>query len=334
MYIVESIFIFIFSILFVYLLKKYAFKLGLVDVPNDRSTHVKHMPRGAGIGFFIAVAILLPVMHASDMISHFWIFLAILMVFTIGVLDDIKEASPNLKFVVLILGTMLLSFDGIIIEDLGTFFGLHITLGIFALPFTIFAVVGFTNALNLIDGLDGLAASISIVILGGLFSIGYSNDDQMMMILSGAFISTLCAFLIFNWHPASIFMGDSGSLVLGFVIALLFIKSAEYIPTVSVLFLGAIPIIDTVTVMIRRKRNGRSLFSADKCHAHHVMFRFFNGDTKKTVIFFIIFQSIYTITGLQNKDADEGLLLVVFILNIMLVFMMLVTMINRQKEKC
>ena len=335
MIVIECILVFLLSLLFIYLVKRYASTLNLIDIPNERSTHTTHTPRGAGIGFFLAVACVYPFCFFEYFVEHLWTFFALFMVFTVGVLDDLKETSPNLKFVILILASIMLFFDKIMIDEVGVFFFFFFALGWFALPFTIFAVVGFTNALNLIDGLDGLSSSISIIILGGLFTIGFMHNDTMMMMLSAAFISSLLAFLVFNWHPASIFMGDSGSLTLGFVISLLSIKALAYVPTVSVLFLGAIPIIDTIIVMVRRKLNGRSMFAADHCHIHHVLRHFFAENTPKTVLFLTILQAIYTVTALQlSKEIDEGFLLILFMLNIALVYMFLMAMIKRQNRKC
>jgi UDP-GlcNAc:undecaprenyl-phosphate GlcNAc-1-phosphate transferase len=307
-----------------------------MDVPNDRSSHSAIVPSGAGIAFTLAVMLLFPIFYYGIAVAYLWTFLAILLVFIIGVLDDLHDTSPNTKFFVIILATIFLSFDGIIISDLGTFFGFDLSLGWFALPFTIFAVVGFTNALNLIDGLDGLAATISIVILGTFFIVGYQHDDLFMLLLSGAFISTLLAFLLFNWYPASIFMGDSGALTLGFVISVLAVKSLAYLPTVSILFIAALPILDTVIVMARRKINGRSMVSADRCHLHHILRHFFAEDTRKTVLFFGILQAVYSMTGLQlNKDIDEGYLLILFIFNGVLLYIFLSAMIKRQnREGC
>ena len=332
---IEFILIFILSLLLVNLLKNNAAKMGLIDIPNDRSSHINHTPSGAGIGFFLAVVIILPFFHFAYMLSQVWTFLAIFLVFVIGVLDDHHDTSPNTKFIVLTVSSILLSFDSVIINDIGVFFTIPITLGWFALPFTIFAIVGFTNALNLIDGLDGLSTLVSLVILGTFFVIGYQHDDILIMMLSMAFISTLSAFLIFNWNPASIFMGDSGSLTLGFVISVLAIKSLAYLPTVSILFITAIPLFDTLIVMIRRKRKGRSAFSADRCHVHHILRHFFAEDTKKTVVFLGVLQAIYSITGLQlDKNMDEGYLLILFGLNTILLYLFLGAMIKRQKRDC
>ncbi len=331
----EFFLIFLLSLGLISIIRSNAAKLGLVDIPNERSSHQAHTPSGAGIGFYLAVAFIFTFFYFDLLLSYIWTSVAILLIFIVGVLDDHHDTSPNTKFFVIIFSTVLLYFDHIIIDDLGTFFGLEISLGWFALPFTIFAVVGFTNALNLIDGLDGLAATVSIMILGTFFIVGYQHDDLFMMVVSGSFISALLAFLVFNWHPASIFMGDSGSLTLGFVISMLAIKSLEYLPTISILFVAAIPILDTLVVMIRRKLNGRSMFSADRCHIHHILRHFFAEDTQKTVLFLGVLQAIYSMTGLQlDKDMDEGYLLILFLLNVVLVYLFLAAMIKRQKREC
>ena len=331
----ELVLIFIASLCFIGIIKKYALAWGLIDVPNERSVHSEHTARGAGIGFYFSVVIIFSYFHLDIVLSYVWTFLAILFVFVIGVLDDHRDSSPNSKFFVIIFSTILLSFDNIIINDIGLFFGIELSLGWFAIPFTIFAVVGFTNALNLIDGLDGLAASVSIVILGTFLWIGYLNDDTFMMLVSGAFIAALLAFLLFNWHPASIFMGDSGSLTLGFVIAVLAVKSLDYIPAVSILFITAIPLLDTFVVMIRRKCNKKSLFVADQCHIHHVLQTFFSGHTKKTVLFMVLLQMIYSINGIQfEKESDMGIVFILFVLNVAVVYLLINTMIKRQKREC
>jgi len=332
---IEILSIFLLTYLFIRILCHYAPQFGLVDIPNERSSHCAIVPSGAGIGFISSVLILFSLFHYELTVQYVWTFVAIFMVFSIGILDDHHDTSPKMKFIVIILATIFLSFDHIVINDLGVFFGLHLSLGWFALPFTIFAVSGFTNALNLIDGLDGLAASISIVILAVFMFIGYQHHDDFMLYLSFFVIISLLAFLYFNWHPASIFMGDSGSLTLGFIISVLAIKSLAYVPTVSILFIAAVPILDTLVVMIRRKRNGKSAFTPDSCHVHHVLRHFFAEDTKRTVFALLVMQLIYSLTGLQfAKDMDEGILLVLFLLNVVLMYLYLKAMIKRQKREC
>ena len=332
---IEFFLIFFLSLIFIKIIQKYAMTLGLVDIPNARSAHINETARGAGIGFYLAVVLVLTLFHFDLVLTYIWTFIAIFLVFTIGALDDHKDTSPNAKFIVLILATFFLSFDNILINNLGIFFGLEASLGWFAIPFTIFAVVGFTNALNLIDGLDGLSATVSIVILSAFFFIGYDNADAFIMAVSAAFITALLAFLIYNWHPASIFMGDSGSLTLGFIISILAIKSLEYMPAISIFFVTAIPLFDTVIVMIRRKRNGHSMFTADSCHLHHIFKELFEENIRKTVLFLGVMQAAYSLVGLQlDKDIDEGFLLILFIFNIVMLYLFLNAMIKKQKRKC
>ena len=327
--------IFFVALCLIYLFKYFAPVVGFMDSPNERSSHTIHMPRGAGVGFFLAIAIVLPLFYSQMLFMHLCTIFAIACVFFVGVLDDHRDISPKVKFFVLIISTILVSFDNIVINNLGVFCDIEVDLGWFAIPFTVFAVVGFSNALNLIDGLDGLSATLSIVILTAFYVIGYKNNDMFIMIFSGAFISGLIAFLFYNWHPASIFMGDSGSLTLGFVIAILAIKSLAYVSPVSILFIAALPVLDTVIVMIRRKRNGRSMFSADRCHIHHMFRHFFAENTPRTVIFLGILQAIYSFTGLQfTKNMEEGYMFVLFLLNIVFLYLFLNSMIQRQGRKC
>ncbi|MFT7880518.1 MAG: MraY family glycosyltransferase [Sulfurimonas sp.] len=308
---------------------------GLMDIPNGRSAHKVHTPRGAGIGFYFAAAIILPFFYFELLLDHWQILLAVFMVFIVGILDDHRDTSPRIKFVVLAIATAMVYLDGLYIDNVGTYLGTAVSLGWLALPFTLFAVMGFTNALNLIDGLDGLAASLTVVILSAFFYIGIIHHDLFMMVFSGAFIAGLFAFLVYNWNPASIFMGDSGSLTLGFLISLLAIKSLDYIPAVAVLFIAAVPLLDTFVVMIRRKRNGRSMFSADKCHMHHLLQRFFGNSTKTTVLFLVVLQTIYTIVGLQlDKEIEQTIPMLLFALNVVLLYLLLNRMAQRQGRNC
>ncbi len=122
---------------------------------------------------------------------------------------------------------------------------------------------------------------------------------------------------------------------MGFVITILAVKSLAYLPAMSILFITAIPILDTIVVMIRRKSKGRSMFSADRCHFHHILRHFFAEDTKKTVVFLGVMQAIYSVTGLQlDKNMDEGYLLILFLLNIVMLYLFLGAMIKRQKRDC
>lgn len=321
------------TFLFVKLIIQFAPIIGLIDVPNHRSIHKKVTPRGAGIGIVIGVIVSDLLFFNEIIFSHFPTFLAIFLVFVVGVLDDHRDATPKTKFYVIFLAGFLLAYDGMIVQSLGELFGYQLTLGWFAVPFTIFAVTGFTNALNLSDGLDGLAGLLSIIILSALCFIGYENNDIFIVSTSLSFIAAILAFMWFNWSPAKIFMGDSGSLTLGFVISVLSIKALEYINPISILFIAAIPILDTLIVMIRRKLNGYSMFAPDKLHIHHVLLRFFNGKVHKTVILIALMQLGFSIMGVAfSENGQQRYLFLLFVVNITAFYLLLNGMLERQDK--
>ncbi len=334
--ILEIVLIFIVSLLSIYLLRHYARGLNLIDEPNQRSIHTQTTPRGGGVGIFISIFIIVPFFHWILLGEYQYIYLSIALIFISGIIDDLREIKPITKFIVILISTILLYIDGISINSVGLFGGDILFLGYLSLPFTFFAVSGFTNALNLIDGLDGLSTTISILILSIFVYIGLIYVDEFMIILSMVVISGLLAFLIYNWYPASIFMGDSGSLTLGFVISILAIKSLEHISSaVTILFFTAIPVLDTMIVMIRRKLKGGSAFRADRCHIHHIILSCFNNSTPKTVFFILFIQLLYILVGLAIDSRVDGLyLLILFIFQGVGLYHLLGYLIQKQQREC
>lgn len=305
MFIINLIITFLLSIIFIKVIIKKAKALGLEDLPNERSSHSKITPRGAGIGFGLAFFVSILIFEFSLFIDYWLMFLALALVFVVGILDDHKDASPKLKFYVIFLSTLLLYFADIGIYSLGSFFGFEIGLWYLALPFTMFALAGFTNALNLIDGLDGLAACVSIVILSAFLYIGFRYEDNLIITLCSVSLVSLLAFLIFNWNPAKIFMGDSGSLFLGFLISIVACLSLQYIHPVAIFYLTAIPIVDTIVVMVRRIKKGISPSTPDKTHIHHILLKFFSKKVKKTVLFITLMQILFSLAGLMLSFNSE-----------------------------
>lgn len=321
------------TLLFIKLIIHFAPTVGLVDIPNHRSSHKIVTPRGAGIGIVMGVMVSDLLFLNEIIFPHLATFLAIFIVFVVGVLDDHRDATPKTKFYVIFIAVFLMAYDGMIVRSLGELFGYQLTLGWFAIPFTMFAVAGFTNALNLSDGLDGLAGLLSMIILSSLCFIGYQNNDYFIVVTALSFVVSIMAFMWFNWNPAKIFMGDSGSLTLGFVISVLSIKALDYINPISVLFIAAIPILDTLIVMIRRKRNGYSMFSPDKLHFHHILLRFFNGNIRRTVILIALLQLGFSIIGIAFSGAGhQRYMLIFFFVNIAALYILLNGMLERQNK--
>ena len=309
----ETVFLtFILSYLFISLLIRYSERFGLQDIPNARSAHKKVTPRSAGVGFVLAALLSLFIVHFSHVIHFYYIYLAIFAITLLGLYDDKFHISHKVKFIGLTFAALYVSSHGVLIESLGNYFGFDFTLPLwFAVIFSTFAIIGFTNALNLMDGLDGLAGGLSLIMLLFYFTIGYIHHDMLMIYLSSSFTAAIIAFLLFNWHPAKIFMGDSGSLSLGFVIAILSIESLNYIPPSAILFIIAMPLIDTFIVMRRRIQRGESPFKADKNHIHHFLYKV-KVHVQFSVLMLLYLQLALSIIGYQLACANEALSLVLF----------------------
>jgi UDP-GlcNAc:undecaprenyl-phosphate GlcNAc-1-phosphate transferase len=296
------------------LLQRFARSLQLVDEPNHRSIHAEPIPRGAGLIFVPAAMLGFAVDAPALFLSHLPEMAALGVVLGIGFLDDRHEAAPRTKFLVIAVATLILWSNGLLIDRVGSYFGMELRFGWLALPFTFFALSGFTNAFNLVDGIDGLAGTLALLILGGLAWLGWEEGDAYLLALSLSFMAAVVGFLLFNWHPASIFMGDSGSLTLGFLIGMLSIHALAYLPSVSVLYLGAIPILDTLVAMIRRKRAGYSAMEPDRCHCHHLLLKTL-GSVPRTVLLLGGLQGLFILLGLLwSRGKDQTLPLLLFFL--------------------
>jgi len=317
-----AIFCIILIIVTYFSIKKFisvAFKFGFIDIPNHRSSHEKNIPRGAGIVFgliFLIGLLFYEIQYFND------ISLALLSIFIIyicGFLDDKYTLNSYKKLIFIIIASIIAYVGGFQLDYIGTFFGYDLNLGYLSIFGTIFVIVSLTNSINLSDGLDGLAGSLSIIILSCLFIIGYIHDDRILIVWPALLISILVAFLFLNWHPAKVFMGDSGSLLLGFVISILSIHAIEYINPFSILFLAAVPVLDTLIVFRRRIQRGKSPFSADNNHLHHILNNI-KQDKAYTVKMLLLMQFTFAAMFLQIYKQDEILNLLTFILLFLVFF--------------
>ncbi len=331
---------FVISLIFVKLTIKFAHRLNLYDVPNERSHHCSITPTGAGIGFILALFVSF-ILFKHTLFYHYWyLFLAVFIVFATGIYDDRHNVSARFKFIFIFLAVILLWFFGVSIDTLGSWYGYEVSLpSVLALFFSMFALAGFTNALNLIDGIDGLSASVSVIILSFFAGMGFEYGSEIIVTFSMFSIAVLFGFLIFNWNPAKIFMGDSGSLTLGFIISILAVLSIEHIHPIAIIYLTALPLLDTLIVMVRRIRRGKSPFSPDKTHIHHIMVKFFDMNVKKTVLFLSMLQIIFSAIGYMildsiNKTGGQNIPLFALIgfMFMFIIFYMIFTGIKRRQN--
>jgi len=259
-----------------------AHRIGAVDQPDERKVHRQAMPRMGGLAFLVslfAIPLSMLPISALQMSTDLQGFLIGLIVIALtGLADDILDISPRWKFLGLFVGSLLfVLISDAAIHNLGDLFALgDLETGMLAIPVTIVATVGFINALNLSDGLDGLAAGIALIAVFFLGCFSSHAGNELCLVLSLTLFGGMVGFLYFNSHPAKVFMGDTGSLVLGYVLAaisLLLIKSHGAAETpISPIMMGvllAVPLSDTLFVMGKRMLAGTSPFLPDKTHFHH-----------------------------------------------------------------
>lgn len=255
---------------------KLAIRIGGIDKPDERKVHCTETPRLGGIAIFCAF--LFSALFFIDIDRQIKAFLAgAVVIFLTGLADDLTGLSPRNKLIGEVIAASVVIFSGgISMTTLGNPLGLgEIQLGIFAIPFTIFAVVGVMNAINLIDGLDGLAGGTSAVACLAFGVLAWNTGNSSLLALVVALLGAIVGFLRYNTYPARIFMGDSGSLFLGYCMAffsvMLLNKSGGGVSPVAPLMILGVPILDTLVVMVRRKMNGVRISSPDKTHIHHLL---------------------------------------------------------------
>ena len=268
----------------------------LYDIPNARKIHRNAVPRLGGVAFmpsmFIAFAIAVAVISSTDRLVtiNVWslcFMLSLVLIYAMGIVDDILGLSPAVKFAVQIVAACMLPLSYLYINNFYGFMGVHEIPYVIGFPLTALAIVFIDNAINLIDGIDGLAASLAIIALAGFMYIFASQEVWSYAILISGLIGVLVAFLYFNlFGDASknrkIFMGDAGSLTLGFILGVLCVKYSMYNPHTMVVHnfdfimpftLLIVPMFDVVRVFAVRIWHGCSPFKADKRHIHHKFMR-------------------------------------------------------------
>lgn len=295
-------------------LRPLARQMGLVDVPNERKVHEGEVPLVGGIAIFAAVAcahvvsaVFSPGISLHQSFLAFYVGASLLVL--VGMIDDYREMLPLTRIVAQIFVALIMIYGGgVVVRDIGTipFSGDILALGSFAIPFTVVAAVGVINAVNMSDGLDGLAGSLTLVPLLGFLiatlTLGSGEQAELLTLLCAAVV----AFLFFNVtvpgkRRALIFLGDSGSMLLGFALVWFAITLSQgpdrAIQPSSALWFLMVPIFDAVCMMARRLVRRRSMFSADKEHLHHVFL----------LAGFTLTETVLTITGLAMLGVLVGI---------------------------
>lgn len=262
------------------ILARAAVALRLVDHPGGRKAHARPVPLVGGLAIFLA---LLGAAVAVGIASSAGYFLfALSIVIAVGLWDDVAEIRPRVKFVIQIIASCLMIWGaGVQLNSVGDLLGWRsIGLWIFAIPLTIFAIVGVVNALNMMDGLDGLGGSIAFIAFAWYALVAVNSGLEVQLKTALMFCGAIAGFLLFNlrfpWQPhARVFLGDAGSLMIGFALGWFAIDltqgSGRTFPPIAALWVLLLPLADCVSLMTRRVGAGRSPFVADRHHIHHYL---------------------------------------------------------------
>ncbi|MGO8935520.1 MAG: MraY family glycosyltransferase [Terracidiphilus sp.] len=266
-----------------------AARRGWVSLPQDgRHVHQTPLPRLGGVAIFLAFSVSLSVWLGLSLVfprlldglaptTLLRIYVPACLIFCLGIYDDLHGAGPYLKFGVQAVAAAMLFAGGMRVLDLPLIFGAHSLPWFVGLPLTVLWVVAVTNAFNLIDGLDGLAAGSALFSTLVFFVVSLVDHSWLGSLMSVTLAGAILGFLRFNFNPATIFLGDSGSLFIGFMLSALALAGAQKAPTfvavaIPVVSFG-LPILETLLSILRRLIAGRPIFTADREHIHHKLLR-------------------------------------------------------------
>jgi UDP-GlcNAc:undecaprenyl-phosphate/decaprenyl-phosphate GlcNAc-1-phosphate transferase len=294
--------IFFLSLLFSFVLTRYvrdfASRRGWVSVPSqDRHLHLIPLPRLGGVAIFISFLLSLAIAAAvASRFPHIYsafssktlltILLPATLVFLLGVYDDLYSVGPYVKFAVQSIAATMLFMGGLRILNIPVLFGEHRLPWFVGLPLTILWVLAITNAFNLIDGLDGLAGGSALFSTLVVFVVALVNGYFLVTVMTIALAGAILGFLRYNFNPATIFLGDSGSLFIGFLLSALALAGAQKSPTIVAVAIPVVsfglPILETSLSVLRRLISGRPVFTADREHIHHKLLQ--HGLTHRQVV--------------------------------------------------
>ena len=263
---------FIFVTAFIPVVKRIANHVGALDMPNERKVHKSPMPRLGGLGIYSGFLLGYMIFgeHTPAMNS---ILIGSFVIIITGIIDDIKPLKASHKFIgQFIAALIVVVYGGILLRDV-SFFGIYINFNYWCYPITILFILGCINCMNLIDGLDGLAGGISAIFFLTIGIIAYLQGRiGLSVVLTFIMFGSTLGFLMHNFNPAKIFMGDSGSMFLGFIISVITLLGFKSILTSSIIIplcILIVPILDTLCAIIRRKLKGESIVTPDKNHIHY-----------------------------------------------------------------
>jgi len=274
------------------------------------------MPRLGGLAIYLSFIVGFLILNPEDP-SAIAILIGSLIIILTGVLDDMRELSAKVKLAGQLVAAIVVVMGGVQIQFINLPFGGEIEFGFLSIPLTILWIVGITNAINLIDGLDGLAAGVSSIALISISLMAMLKGDMFVMAVGLLLLASTLGFLFYNFHPAKIFMGDTGALFLGFMISVLALMGFKNVTMVSLiipLIILGVPISDTFFAIIRRWVQKKPLSAPDKSHLHHRLLA--SGYThKQTVIIIYMIAAMFGLAAtLFSMSTVWGAILIICVL--------------------
>lgn len=310
---------FIGTVIMTPIVSKIAVKFNLIDKPNERKVHKKPIPRIGGVAIYLGVVIgyFALGLYEKEITG---IVAGSLVILLTGLLDDIFQIKPSQKLFGQSLAAFMVIGSGLSIDVLYIPFVGNVETGAVGLALTWFWILAVCNAINLIDGLDGLSTGVSIVVLSTISVMAILTGMTLIFALCLLVLGSLFGFLIFNFHPAKIFMGDSGSLFLGYAISVISVlgmfKSVTLFSLVIPVILLGVPILDTTCSIIRRILNKKPISLADRSHLHHRLLDKGYSHRKTVLIIYgisIIFSIIAIVTSTTTLFVSYIILFVVMV---------------------
>ena len=316
----------LFVVVFIPIVKEIAVYVGALDIPDKRKVHSVPIPRLGGLVIY-AGFLLGYILFGHQSIQMNSILIGSFIIIITGMIDDMKPIPAKYKFMGQLVAALIIPFyGGIVLRDVSAF-GLYVNFGIFSYPLTAFFIVAAINCVNLIDGLDGLAGGISAIyfLTIGVISMVLQNTNGLDTVLTFIMLGSTLGFLKHNFNPASIFMGDSGSMFLGYmiaVIALLGYKNVTFTSFIVPMFLLAIPILDTAFAILRRFINHKPISMPDKNHLHHQFLKK-NFSQKKTVLIIYFIDFLFATASILYVLGDFYVGLFIYAILFIIVFVLI-----------
>ncbi len=321
---------FLTSLIFIPISKKIAKHIGAMDIPNERKIHEKPMPRLGGIAIYASflVGFMFFGNNSSQMLS---VLIGSFLLMLMGIIDDINPVPARYQFLVHIIAACIVVFYGKIYLADVSFFGLDITFPlIVSYIVSILFIVSLISAINLVDGLDGMSAGIGIIYFITISIVAYILErfGGLEITLALVMIGSLLGFLVFNFPPASIFMGQCGSNFLGFMVAvtsLIGFKTTTFTSVIIPIVVLALPIFDTAFSIFRRLLKGQGITEPDKEHFHHQLLKMKFSPRTSVIIIYLINIAFAAVTIFYVLGDDKFAIVIYLLLIILLLFIVLKT---------